>query len=260
MNNQGPGASEDLSTSDQQTPGSRTCRAQAPAVMTEREQVAQMLEEVMGSLPEGLTQFVQSEMAEDQPLAVAGIVLASATPLADSAESASRRVALATALELLQIALNIHRLLLTPGQPDTIDRSLLGGTVLVGDYCFSRAAVLAARTHNPQVVTVFANLLQELSEANLRLVINETKSSQEAIAVDRDTLLRSGALAGAMLAGLGQEEQAHVVRYASRLGRNLPATDSLPPHQKERWQVVASLYNSSGEWRKTLSASGVKNS
>ena len=80
------------------------------------------------------------------------------------------RVSLAAALQLLQIALNIHRLLLRPEQTGSIDSFLLGGTILAGDYCFSRAAVLAAHTNHPQVVMVFAELLQEVSQANLRRV------------------------------------------------------------------------------------------
>ncbi len=206
-------------------------------LQTERELVAQMLEGVVAELPQGLAQFVRSEMAAEQTLA--GIVLASATPKYDSAEAVSRRVALAAALELLQIALNIHRLLLIPVQSDTIDRSLLGGTILVGDYCFSRAAGLAARTCHPQVVMVFAELLKEVSEVNLRRVINQETSSQDAIVADeREVLFRSGALAGVLLAGLGEEEQTHVARYASHLSRHVPPTDSLPPHQKDRWRVV----------------------
>ena len=64
--------------------------------------VAAKLEETIADLPQGLAHFVRSEMGEDRVLA--GVVLASAAPARESAEDESRRVALAAALELLQIA------------------------------------------------------------------------------------------------------------------------------------------------------------
>ena len=82
------------------------------ALQAELNLVAAKLEEAVADLPDGLAQFVRSEVADEQVLA--GVVLASAAPENDSAEDEFRRVALASALELLQIALNIHRLLLKP--------------------------------------------------------------------------------------------------------------------------------------------------
>ncbi len=219
----------------------------------EQELVAELLNEALAELPEGLMQFVRSEVEEEQLLA--GIVLASAAPENDTDEAISRRTALAAALELLQVALKIHRLLLTPAQPDTIDSFLLGGTILAGDYCFSRAAVLAARTNHPQVVSVFAELLKEVSQVNLRHAIADNKACPNATAADeREALFRSGALAGVLLAGLAEDEQLRVARYASRLSRrgltdgtgafdsepdNAP-DDDLPMHQRERWRAIVS--------------------
>ena len=224
------------------------------AFHTEQNLVAAKLDEVMADLPDGLSQFVRSEMAE-KPI-LAGVVLASAAPEHDSAEDESRRVALAAALELLQIALNIHRLLLKPEKTHTIDNILLGGTILAGDYCFSRAAVLAARTCHPQVVTVFAELLKEVSQANLKRTVVSDNSSQDSMAAaERTALFRSGASAGVLLAGLSIEEQAVVVRYAECLSRQRPPDgtgsfkaaegehlDSLPLRLRERWrELVSSL-------------------
>lgn len=222
------------------------------ALRAELNLVAGKLEEAVADLPNGLAQFVRSELAENQVLAA--VVLASAAPEKDSAEEEYRRVALAAALELLQIALNIHRLLLQPEQTGSIDSYLLGGTILAGDYCFSRAAVLAAQTEHPKVVTVFAELLQQVSQANLRRVIAKGGSGGEPTAADeREALFRSGASAGALLAGLSKEEQEVVVLYASCLGRRQPSDgtgafganaeanfDRLPPRQKARWRALAS--------------------
>ena len=222
------------------------------ALQAELKLVAAKLEETVADLPDGLAQFVRSELAESQVLA--GVVLASAAPVKDTAEDESRRVALAAALELLQIGLNIHRLLLKPEQTGSIDSFLLGGTILAGDYCFSRAAVLAARTNHPQVVTIFAQLLQQVSQANLRRVISKDGVGRDSAAVDeRVALFHSGAAAGALLAGLSEEDQEVVVRYAALLGRwRLPDgantfgakaekdLDSMPTRQRERWRELVS--------------------
>lgn len=219
----------------------------------EQEVVASLLEEALADLPEGLLQFVQGELSGEQILA--GVVLASAAPEHDSEEALSRRAALAAALELLQIALGIHRLLLTTEQPGAIDSVLLGGTILAGDYCFSRAAVLASLTNHPQVVRVFAELLKEISQANLRRVIDEEcVDSEEHRADEREALFHSGARAGVLLAGLGVEEQEIVAAYATRLSRKKPGhaapmpgtvTDEirigeLPKYQRDRWRAVVS--------------------
>lgn len=220
------------------------------ALQAELKLVAAKLEETVADLPEGLAQFVRSEMGEDRVLA--GVVLASAAPARDTSEDESRRVALAAALELLQIALNIHRLLLKPGQAGSIDSFLLGGTILAGDYCFSRAAVLAAQTNHPRVVTIFAELLQEVSQANLRRVISKDCYDRDPNSFDeREAMFRSGASAAALLAGLSEREEKVVVRYARRLGRlrlhDLTKTlgagvgetlGSMPRRQRERWREL----------------------
>ena len=220
------------------------------ALQAELNLVAAKLEETVADLPEGLAQFVRSALGEDRVLA--GVVLASAAPARDTTEDKSRRVALAAALELLQIALNIHRLLLKPGQAGSIDSFLLGGTILAGDYCFSRAAVLAAQTNHPRVVTIFAELLQEVSQANLRRVITKDGTDREPHTFDeREALFRSGASAGALLAGLGESEEKLVVGYAECLGRRRlqdvgqslgakaeKTLDSMPQRQRERWREL----------------------
>ena len=234
------------------------------ALRAELKLVAAKLEETVADLPDGLAQFVRSELAESQMLA--GVVLASAAPVKDTAEDESRRVALAAALELLQIALNIHRLLLKPEQTGSIDSFLLGGTILAGDYCFSRAAVLAARTNHPQVVTIFAELLQRVSQANLRRIISKDGVGRDSAAIDeRVALFHSGASAGALLARLDEEDQEVVVRYAALLGRwqlsdrtdNVgamagEALDSMPPRQQERWrELVSSLGHPNSDRQRT---------
>ena len=63
--------------------------------------------------------------------------------------------------------LNVHKLLLQQDIEPT-DKSLLGGTILAGDYCFSQSANMAVQTDNPAVVDIFSQALKETSEGNLR--------------------------------------------------------------------------------------------
>ena len=60
-------------------------------------------------------------------------------------------------METLRLALGVHTQLLLAESPAAIDRSLLGSTVLAGDFCFSRAAGLAAKTGSPVIVDLFAD-------------------------------------------------------------------------------------------------------
>ena len=127
---------------------------------------------------------------------------------------------------------------------------------MAGDYCFSRAAVLAARTNHPRVVTIFAELLQELSQANLRRVIVSESPGRDSAGVDeRESLFHSGASAGVLLAGLGEKDQTAVVSYATCLGRRRPQDgkgilgapaveylDKMPVRQRERWRALASIF------------------
>ena len=68
-------------------------------------------------------------------------------------------------LEMLFVAHSIHGLLLTAVR-EGMDKSVMGSTILAGDYCFSHSAVLATGTESPQVVAIFAQALKTVSEGN----------------------------------------------------------------------------------------------
>ena len=176
--------------------------------------------------------------------------VAAALPRNDSPAQRSARIQLATAMVLLDVALSLHKLLLLQNpDADTLDKSLVGGTVLAGDYCFSQAAVAAARTGNPQVVAIFSELLKELSEAHLRHLF---KRSQGALN-EFPALFRSGGLAGAVLAGLSENEQQHIADFAASLAKLFRAEDGenslsidlttsitgqMMTHQQPRWLAL----------------------
>jgi geranylgeranyl pyrophosphate synthase len=192
-----------------------------------------------------LGDLVRAQIKRSQPPICAAVVLAVATPTPLEQESAQqdgdlhhKRILLAAALEMLHIALNVHRLLVNAalrqqqgGNGISLDRSFIGSTILAGDYCFSRAAQMAARTDHPRVVATFSMALQTVSEGLLR----EQFHSGEDGAVQKDSgqkdierystsrydetrqLLRSGAQAAALLAGLSESDQEQAIALSQEL-------------------------------------------
>lgn len=193
-----------------------------------------------------LSEFIQHELGQLDHLPLARIVLAAAWPAQDSVQQRERRISLASALELLRMALEIHKLLVAhAGSQDDLDKSLVGGTVLAGDYCFSRAAALAARTDNPQVVAIFSKLLQEVSEGNLRQLFQKERHFHET-----EVLYRAGALAGSTLAELPAHLRQSTADFSARLGHRAHAPGNtnglevsvehaqLADFQRDRWQQI----------------------
>ena len=161
-----------------------------------------------------LGSFIRHEVNARAGSPLAGVVLAGALPSHDSATQRAARIQLATAMVLLDVALSLHKLLLLQNpDADTLDKSLVGGTVLAGDYCFSQAAVAAARTGNPRVVAIFSDVLKELSEAHLRHLFGEGQAPLDEL----PALFYSGGLAGGVLTGQSEDEQQRTARFAASL-------------------------------------------
>ena len=142
--------------------------AQQPA---EREPLTNALARVEALLAESqqplqspLRELVEGQVAAAQPHLRAAVVLAASTPPAN-VPADERPLYLAAALEMLFVALGTHKRLL---DVETPERTLLGGTILVGDYCFGQAAALAVRSEHPKVVTIFSEALKLVSEGALR--------------------------------------------------------------------------------------------
>ncbi len=201
-------------------------------------------------------EFIRHEVSARADSPLAGIVLAAALPLADTPAQRSGRVHLATAMVLLDVALALHKLLLLQKpDADTLDKSLVGGTVLAGDYCFSQAAVAAARTGKPEVVAIFSDLLKELSEAHLRHLFENGQGALD----EFPALFQSGGLAGAVLAGLTEQEQQRTAEVTLSLtdllgaGNRDRVSDAplipgrLAPHQLARWHLLLEIVTSYGE-------------
>lgn len=204
----------------------------------EIEQVHRHLLAVADELTPPLRGLVHAELRSAKPLLRAAVVLAAGVSASDGAELAKQRADLAGALELLYVAHQIHKLLLSDTAQD-LDKSLLGSTILAGDYCFSQSASLAARTESPDVVRIFAAALRNVSEGNLRELFEDGEPFDE----NRE-LVRCGALAAATLSGCSEAEQAAITQFADALTYNpssaAPAAPPLPLQQFARWQTLFS--------------------
>ena len=178
--------------------------------------VRQLITDVADQLDAPLRQLVHARIAQAQPLLRAGVVLASAVndESSDDAEDyplVRHRIHLAAALEMLHIAHNIHKLLLVSGSEE-MDASVMGSTILAGDFCFSHAAVLAAKTDNPDVVAIFAQGLKTISENNLKKLFENADNTDE----DR-VLFVAGVQAAVVLAQLTSAQQSILMQYIDLL-------------------------------------------
>ena len=188
--------------------------AEGTALLQELAEVEQAVLASLADLNTPFAQLVQGQWRRNFPLVRAAFVLtAGAGGLPEAPELRRRRIDLAAAMETLRLALGVHTQLLLAETPAAIDRSLLGSTVLAGDYCFSRSAGLAAKTGSPQIVDLFANALQRVSEGSLRRLFRPAEPPYDA---DRDLCL-SGIAAANELAGLAPQAR----EVDQKLGANL---------------------------------------
>lgn len=196
-----------------------------------------------------LGELVRGQIKRVLPPLRAALILTVATPPHDATAPRDQRILLAGALEMLGVALNIHRLLVNAAQGEQgidsdspLDRSFVGSTILAGDYCFSRAAQMAAQTDHPRVVAIFANTLQTLSEGLLRhqFTASNALATQGTYDEQRE-LLRAGAHAAAVLVDLPLPQQQQAIAAAEEL-----ATYSSPPTAQDGIAPSANL--SGGRW------------
>lgn len=245
----------------------------------ELQEVQSTLLTTTSELTNPLGDLVRSQIKRSQPPIYGAIVLAvsgQAKPVAHIDDLHHKRILLAAALEMLHIALNVHRLLVNStrtsksgqqtGQQngqgsqvtDAPNRAFIGSTILAGDYCFSRAAQMAAKSDNPAVVATFSLALQHVSESLLREQFHaDGKLAENGDAIHGPSheamhqLLLSGAQAAAQLIGLStaEEEKAlhHTREIAHYLSLHLQSASthdgtlaqSLPPSNSppQSWQA-----------------------
>ena len=208
------------------------------ALRAELDEVQQQMSGAVDELYSPLRDLVRSQLRLAAPSVRAAVVLAAGVGAPDTNDLREKRILLASALEMLYIALHIHRRLLTnatTNSGDTGDKSWLGSIILAGDYCFSRAAILAARTNSPEVVMIFATALKIVNEGNLRQHFTKEETSFD----ENQKLFEAGARAATTLANLPPETINALADFGATLaGPNpsgVPVLAQITAEQKARW-------------------------
>lgn len=195
-----------------------------------------------------LNALVWARAQQTFPPIWAAVVLATALEEPDAALLEQRRLSLASALQTLFVALDIHKTLLRAPQHDgqRQDKTIIGGTILAGDFYFSQAAGMAAQTDSPKVVTIFAQTLKKLSEANLRWLHGVGPHHFD----QTEALIEAGILAASSLVSIPPVEQQQITQRGHLLARlytgtqhDAPPPDLFPPDppansRSQRWQEL----------------------
>lgn len=193
--------------------------------------VEQELQGALTDLYTPLADLAQAQFQRARPLLRAALVLAVGVGAPDEERLRQQRLSLAAAQEMLFIALSIHKLLLTnqPDQADEQQKTLMGGIILTGDYCFSRSAILAAQTDHVQVVELFSQALKAISEGILRNFFANRETARDSfpnattLYDERLDLFVSGVQAAAVLADLPSTTRTDLVDFAHFLaGQPIP--------------------------------------
>ena len=205
------------------------------AFEAELAQVDQLLHAAVADLFPPFSQLVAAQAGGS--LRRAAIVLAAGMAEEESPRLCEQRVALAAALEMLHRALAVHMRVGSTSKPTAPNLTLLGSTILAGDYCFSRAAGLAVRTGEAAVVEIFADALKRVSEGHLRQRFDGALEPY-----DEDSELFRATAAMRLTRAAEETQQAIlelVAGLAARLsGQLLLPSHALTPAQLGRWQVL----------------------
>jgi geranylgeranyl pyrophosphate synthase len=214
--------------------------ARMASFQAELDEVAQQLATMSEELYAPLSELLRAEIKQAQPLVRAAFVLTASIEAqgneqrhpADAQLVRQKRIWLAAALETLTVALHIHKLLFRQQQRDhTVDKSLMGSVILAGDYCFSRAASLAARTAHPEVVTIFSRALMSISEGHLRQLHSPEELPQTVGFDEGYELISYGLQAATILAKMDTPTQQQVLGVGEQLARQLSPVQSTLPYQ-----------------------------
>lgn len=135
-------------------------------------EVEQRLDDALSGLFPPFSQMVAAQLRGSRPLMRAAVVLTAGVASPDHDLVREQRLNLAAALEMLHLAINVHMLLGSAATGEAPNPSLLGSTILAGDYCFSRSANLAVLTEDRAVVEIFSDALKQVSEGHLRRFFN----------------------------------------------------------------------------------------
>ena len=229
---------------------------EAEALASEVRAVCTLLEEALSELYAPLSDLARASLRATEPPLRALVVLATAVLPSEAPALRERRILLAAALEMLAVALRIHNLLLSAATAHgtrngtatrtteiaapELDRSLAGSTILTGDYCFSRAAVLAAQTNSPTVVDIFSQALKKVSEGRLRAFFDPAGEPF----VENTELMHAGVRGAVHLAALSPAHMDSALALADALASSAQMPETTAENagtngrQRARWQAA----------------------
>ncbi|GIV67598.1 polyprenyl synthetase family protein [Caldilinea sp.] len=221
----------------------------------ELKEVEQTLHEALTELFPPFSQMVAQELRRTYPLQRGALVLAAGMPAQDDEAARRRRIDLAAALEMLHLAINVHIRLGEADRGGAAYSSVLGSTILAGDYCFSRAAALAVRTGERVVVEIFSDVLKRISEGHLRQLLEGGDASFDE---DRELFI-AGADAAIHLAQNAPPVRTMALHLAGLLATHEASEQAAPfwnhaqkelqplltPTQSARWKAFL-------DWRQSI--------
>ena len=224
---------------------------------TELQEVDQQLEAAVAELYPPLDYLARGQLTQVRPLVRAAMALTAGVGAPDTPKLRQQRLMLAAALEMLHIALRIHRLLLVGSinsDGDSNQRSITGSVILTGDYCFTRSAILAAQTDSVEVVAIFSQTLKQISEEILRELFQhndatagDSGSGEGSAFNENRALLHAGIEAAALLAALPTATIESLYAFAAQVAHTLatpaaavdaPNIAALASEQQVRWQAL----------------------
>ena len=223
-------------------------------LLAEIEEVNISLDAVAEALNFPLNNLVRAEISKAQPFARAWVVLAVAYDDSEGDRLREQRIHLASALEILHIALSIHKLLLPTAEAyqnqaaesthasmqesedvQQADKLVMGSTILAGDYCFSRSADMATKTGNPEIVNIFAEALKSVSEAHLRNLFDDSAISKQ----EENTILVAGIKAASKLTDAPESALNTHIELCKILTDSLKSTNGQTTSRQEQFSKYA---------------------
>jgi hypothetical protein len=238
-----------------ETPYTNSARV-ADHLYKEVDEVHAKLLVALAELASPLGELVRSQLAHSLSPARIGLLLAAARGQRTSEQAHQQRILLSSSLEMLYLAINIHKLLLNYPQNNgdhQPERAWTGSIILAGDYCFSRSASLAAQTNLPRVVDIFASALKAVNEELLRRLFAATDRATHQLLDEEAELIGAGLRAATVVAQLDRQTANATVDYGQKLIKQLtttplPTTQSqelpatLAAFQRPYWQAWLALY------------------
>ena len=149
-----------------------------------------------------------------------------------------RSIDVAAGVELLHTASLVHddsidKAALRRGNPTLNTELSTGAVILIGDYLFAKSAILAAKPENPRVMVIFATMLAEICDGQIRETLEAHKIDQsmeeyEARIYGKTAALFAGAAEMGALLGGGTEDQVRELRqFGSDLGMAFQVIDDV---------------------------------